>query len=142
MGKYDKILTISLLILETFYFLLIKALPENAAKYPMFVCILLIILTIMLGVKSFTVQKKYEEKLFANLQLKQFLFVIIVSGIYIFLIELLGFFVTTLIYLIVVMIGLKANVKLSAITSIGFCILIYLVFVVFLKVPVPSGFLI
>ena len=40
------------------------------------------------------------------------------------------------------MIGLKANVKLSALTSIGFCILIYLIFVVFLKVPVPSGFLV
>lgn len=142
MGKYDKVLTIGLLILETFYFILIKALPKNAAKYPMFVCTLLIILTIMLGIKSFTVKEKYEEKLFANLQLKQFLFIIVISGIYIFLIELLGFFVTTFVYLIIVMIGLKANVKLSALTSIGFCILIYLIFVVFLKVPVPSGFLV
>lgn len=40
------------------------------------------------------------------------------------------------------MIGLKADIKLSSVTSVGFCILIYLVFVVFLKVPVPSGFLI
>ncbi|MDU1909696.1 tripartite tricarboxylate transporter TctB family protein [Fusobacterium sp.] len=142
MGKYDKILTIGLLILETFYFVLIKRLPENAAKYPMFVCILLIVLTIMLGIRSFTSKEKYRGKLFADLQLKQFLFIIIISAIYIFLIELLGFFVTTFIYLMVAMIGLKANIKLSAITSIAFCILIYLVFVAFLKVPVPSGFLI
>ncbi len=141
MGKYDKILTIGLLILETFYFVLIKALPENAAKYPTFVCGLLV-LTVMLGIKSFTLKEKYEEKIFADLQLKQFLFIIVISAIYIFLIELLGFFVTTLVYLMLTMIGLKANIKLSAITSVGFCILIYLVFVAFLRVPVPSGFLI
>ena len=63
MGKYDKILTIGLLILETFYFVLIKALPENAAKYPTFVCGLLIILTVILGIKSFTLKEKYEGKL-------------------------------------------------------------------------------
>ena len=142
MGKYDKILTIGLLILETFYFVLIKSLPENAAKYPMFVCMLLLVLTIMLGIKSFTSKEKYEEKIFADLQLKQFLFIIVISAIYIFLIELLGFFVTTLVYLMLTMIGLKANIKLSAIASVGFCILIYLVFVAFLRVPVPSGFLI
>lgn len=142
MGKYDKILTIGLLILETFYFVLIKALPENAAKYPTFVCGLLIILTVILGIKSFTLKEKYEGKLFGDLQLKQFLFIIIISGIYIFLIEILGFFVTTFIYLLMAMIGLKADIKLSSVTSVGFCILIYLVFVVFLKVPVPSGFLI
>lgn len=62
MGKYDKILTIGLLILETFYFVLIKSLPENAAKYPMFVCILLLVLTIMLGIKVLHLKKNMKRK--------------------------------------------------------------------------------
>lgn len=142
MKKYDKILTVILLILDAIYFVLIKELPPKAAKYPMFVCVLLAILTIILGIQTFFTKEESNIEIFKEFKCKQFFFVIIISAIYIFVIDILGFFITTFIYLILCMVGLKAKILYSILTSIGFCILIYLVFVTFLKVPVPTGFLI
>ena len=142
MGKYDKILTIGLLVLNAIYYAMIKGLPPRAARYPMFVCLLLLVLTIILAIETFMNKKPYDKKLFEGFKPSQFFFIVVISAIYIILIDIAGFFVSTLIYLIVTMVGLKAKLLFSIITSICFCILIYLVFVTFLKVPVPTGFLI
>ena len=63
------------------------------------------------------------------------------SAVYVILIDIIGFFVTTAIYLFVTMVILKSNIKWSIVVSIVFPIFLYLVFVSFLKVPVPRGFL-
>lgn len=143
MIKYDRILTIGLIILEALYFCMIKSLPEKAAKYPLFVLALLIILTIVLGIKSFTTKiEKEKSEIFQGFQEKQFIFIVVLSAIYIFGIEKIGFFISSFVYLIVIMVGLKSNIKWAVISSIVFCLLIYSIFVVFLKVPVPNGILI
>lgn len=144
MKKYDKILTLGLFILEALYFLLIKQLPEKAARYPYFVLGLLFALTLLLAFNSFLGKSKEddEDNKFKDMKKGQFFFIIIVSAIYIFLIDIVGFFTTTFVYLLVVMLGLKNSVKWTIVTSIIFPIFIYLVFVTFLKVPVPKGFLI
>lgn len=143
MIKYDKILTIALFIIEILYFFMIKALPEKAAKYPFFVLGLMVVLTVILGIKSFLIKNNEEnKKVFDGFLLKQFLFIVVISAIYIFIIDILGFFTSTLIYLITIMFSLKTNKKIAIISSIIFCIIIYCVFVLFLKVPVPRGFLI
>lgn len=142
MGKYDKILSIALFIFEALYYAMIKALPEKAARYPMFVLFLLVALTLVLAVKSFIFEKTAEDaKPFADFKCKQFLFVVLLSAIYIFAIEWLGFFSATFIYLLATMFGLKTSIKWGIVGSLVFCIVIYLVFVVFLKVPVPQGIL-
>lgn len=142
MGKYDKILTVGLLVLDAIYFALIKQLPPKAAKYPMFICILLAVLVIILGIQTFMKKETTQKKLFEGFKMSQFLFVILVSAVYIGLIDLIGFFTTTFVYLILTMVGLKAKPIYSVLTSVGFCVLMYLVFVTFLRVPVPSGILI
>lgn len=144
MKKYDKILTIGLLIIEVFYFILIKQLPERAARYPYFVLGLLVFLTVILAIDAFFIKAKSEvkEEKFKDIKLGQFFFIILASAAYIALIEIVGFFSTTVVYLLVVMLGLKNSVKWSIITSIVFPIFIYLIFVSFLRVPVPRGFLI
>lgn len=63
MKKYDKILTLGLFILEAFYFLLIKQLPEKAAKYPYFVLGLLFALTLLLAFNSFLENQKKIMKI-------------------------------------------------------------------------------
>jgi len=63
------------------------------------------------------------------------------SAVYVILIDIIGFFVTTAIYLFVTMVALKSSVKWSIVVSILFPIFLYLIFVSFLKVPVPKGFL-
>lgn len=144
MKKYDKILTIALLMLEVFYFILIKQLPEKAARYPYFVLGLLTFLTFILAINSFFIKSQPDEddEKFKDIKIGQFLFIIFASMVYIIFIDIIGFFTTTFIYLLGVMLGLKNSVKWSIITSIIFPIFIYFVFVMFLRVPVPKGFLI
>lgn len=145
MRKYDKFLTIGLFVLEAFYFILIKQLPPKAARYPYFVLGLIVFLTALLAINTFIVKPKNEEKeekKSEGILYKQFFLVMGLSAIYIVLIDIIGFFVTTAIYLFVTMVGLKSNVKWSIVVSIVFPIFLYLIFVSFLKVPVPKGFLI
>ena len=146
MRKYDKFLTIGLFILEAFYFILIKQLPPKAARYPYFVLGLMVFLTLLLAINTFLIKPKpknteeEEDKFKGNLY-GQFFFVIVLSAVYVVLIDIIGFFVTTAIYLFVTMIVLKSNIKWNIVVSIVFPIFLYLVFVLFLKVPVPRGFL-
>ena len=144
MRKYDRFLTIGLFVLEAFYFFLIKQLPPKAARYPQFVLSLMLFLTILLAINTFIIKPKNveEEDKFKGNLFKQFFFVIAISVVYVILIDIIGFFVSTAIYLFVTMVALKSNVKWSIVVSILFPIFLYLVFVSFLKVPVPRGFLI
>ena len=146
MRKYNKFLTIGLFILEAFYFLLIKQLPPKAARYPYFVLGLMVFLTLLLAINTFLIKPKNTEENKEEDQFKgnlygQFFLVIALSAVYVILIDIIGFFVTTAIYLFVTMLALKSNIKWSIVVSILFPIFLYLIFVSFLKVPVPRGFL-
>ena len=146
MRKYDKFLTIGLFILEAFYFILIKQLPPKAARYPYFVLGLMVFLTLLLAINTFLIKPKNTEENKEEDQFKgnlygQFFLVIVLSAVYVILIDIIGFFVTTAIYLFVTMLALKSNIKWSIVVSILFPIFLYLIFVSFLKVPVPRGFL-
>ena len=146
MRKYDKFLTIGLFILEAFYFILIKQLPAKAARYPYFVLGLMVFLTLLLAINTFLIKPKNTEENKEEDQFKgnlygQFFLVIALSAVYVILIDIIGFFVTTAIYLFVTMVILKSNIKWNIVVSIVFPIFLYLVFVLFLKVPVPRGFL-
>lgn len=145
MKKYDKILTIGLFILEIIYFVLIKQLPERAARYPFFVLGLMVILTLLLAIETFVLKNtsnEEEEDKFKDIKLGQFFGIILISAAYVAIIDIVGFFISTAVYLFVVMVGLKSNLKWSIIVSVVFPIFLYLVFVLFLRVPVPRGFLI
>ena len=127
-------------------FLLIKQLPPKAARYPYFVLGLMIFLTLLLAINTFLIKPKNTEENKEEDQFKgnlygQFFLVIALSAIYVILIDIIGFFVTTAVYLFVTMLALKSNIKWSIIVSILFPIFLYLIFVSFLKVPVPRGFL-
>ena len=145
MRKYDKFLTIGLFILEAFYFLLIKQLPPKAARYPYFVLGLMVFLTLLLAINTFLIKPKNtedkEEDQFKGNLYGQFFLIMALSAVYVILIDIIGFFVTTAVYLFVTMLALKSNIKWSIVVSILFPIFLYLIFVSFLKVPVPRGFL-
>ena len=146
MRKYDKFLTIGLFILEAFYFILIKQLPAKAARYPYFVLGLMVFLTLLLAINTFIIKPKNaeedkEEDQFKGNLYGQFFLIMALSAIYVILIDIIGFFVTTAIYLFVTMVTLKSNIKWSIVVSILFPVFLYLIFVSFLKVPVPKGFL-
>ena len=106
----------------------------------------MVFLTLLLAINTFLIKPKNAEEEKGEDQFKgnlygQFFFVIVLSAVYVVLIDIIGFFVTTAIYLFVTMVILKSNIKWSIVVSIVFPIFLYLVFVSFLKVPVPKGFL-
>lgn len=140
MERYDRYLSIFMLFIAGLYYYFIIQLPAKAGSYPKFVLALLLLFTIVLGIKSFVSKKNDDKKnLFQGILPKQFLFIVITCLIYTAILNIFGFFVSTFIYLVVVMVGLKIKIKNACLVSCGFCAIIYLVFVIFLKVPVPSG---
>ncbi|MEG0070138.1 MAG: tripartite tricarboxylate transporter TctB family protein [Cetobacterium sp.] len=143
MERYDKYLSGFILFIAGIYYYFITQLPAKAGSYPKFVLTLLLFFTVILGIKSFISKKNDDKKkLFQGILPKQFLFIVITCLIYTAVLNIFGFFISTFIYLIVVMTGLKIKIKNACLVSCGFCVVIYLVFVIFLKVPVPSGILI
>ena len=132
--------------MEAFYFLLIKQLPPKAARYPYFVLGLMVFLTLLLAINTFLIKPKNSEEDKEEDQFKgnlygQFFLIMALSAVYVILIDIIGFFVTTAIYLFVTMVTLKSSIKWSIVVSILFPVFLYLIFVSFLKVPVPKGFL-
>lgn len=142
MVKYDKFLAVFLLLLSGCYYILIKGLPEKAASYPTFVLGLMLIFIFLQIGEGILKKEKNSENIFKHIELKQFSFIIVSAFIYILLMGILGFFVSTFLYLNLTMRGLKITLKKSLPVSLLFCFLIHGIFVVFLKVPVPKGFLI
>lgn len=148
MKKNDFYLAAGIMIICVLYLFATLQLPEKAAFYPIFVVSLLIIMDIMFIIETFLKYKKTSaaicegEKMFKDFEIKQFFFVLATSLVYIVLINILGFYVTTLIYLLLTLLGLGVKKHHSIIATIGFCIVVYLAFTVFLKVPLPTGFII
>ena len=107
---------------------------------------LMVFLTLLLAINTFLIKPKNSEEDKEEDQFKgnlygQFFLIMALSAVYVILIDIIGFFVTTAIYLFVTMVTLKSNIKWSIVVSILFPVFLYLIFVSFLKVPVPKGFL-
>lgn len=143
MRKLDLILSIVLISISGLVYLMISQLPKEASLYPIFVTTIFLILSIVLLFKTyFTNQEDEESSNFANMEIKQLLFVLVVSGIYIALINIIGYVISTVLYVFTILLGLKTSRKKSAFISLGFCLFVYALFKVLLKVPLPKGIII
>ena len=139
----DRVVSIAFMVIALIFFLNTMKLPENSQMYPRFMIGIMTFLAILIFIKSFfkAPEKEWKE-LFGHIQWKRFLFVFVISFVYIALINTLGFFTTTLLYLIISMVFLKGTVKTFIISIPSFMLVLYLVFRIFLKVPLPTGILI
>lgn len=144
MNKHDNILGIVLLIFTFIYIYLAQQLPQNIRLYPMVIAIIMIALTLIMLIQNFITKSANndDESIFEGFQAKQFFFILALSLAYIFVIKILGFYVSTFIYLITCLMGLRVKALHAVLTSVGFCIVIYGVFTMFLRVPLPKGFII
>lgn len=142
MKKLDLILGLILIAICGVFYFMISKLPSSATLYPIFVTTLLLVLTLIhIFITSF---KKEDEECtaFKDLELKQLLFVLGTSGLYIVLINIAGYITSTFIYVLTVLFGLKVSKKSSILISIGFSAFIYVLFKTLLRVPLPRGFII
>lgn len=143
MKKLDLILGGVLVAISLAFYLMISKLPTNATLYPIFVTSLLLGLTL---IHIFLTYRKKEDEgeseVFKNLELKQLLFVVGTSGLYVVMINIIGYITSTFIYVLGVLFGLKVSRKTSILVSIGFSAFIYILFKILLRVPLPKGFII
>lgn len=81
------------------------------------------------------------KEIFKGFQPRQFMFVIVACIAYMFLLHWLGFYLSGAIFLVIVMLYLQVRPLYIAITTVFLGGLIYAVFSMFLKVPLPRGVL-
>lgn len=120
-------------------------LPETAARLPQLLIVIIIILSIAMFIESVIKPKKMaasNNDFVQNIAVKRvFLFAVFIA-LYIFLIDTIGYFIVTPIFVIVAFIYLKAaKLKTVIFIAVGFTAFIYALFVMFLKIPVPMGLL-
>lgn len=142
MRRINLILSTTLIVIAGIIYYMISQLPSEATLYPIFVTSLFFILSIMLLIVTYFNKDDKEESSFKDIEVKQLLFILITSGLYVALINILGYIVATFLYILVTLLGLRIKKINSIIISIGFCLFIYVVFKVFLKVPLPKGIII
>ena len=146
--KKDDILSGCILIAISIYFLReSNSLPPSSlgipgsAFFPRLVCFAFVIFGGILIIRSF---KKGEAERKITLILKQDLIrvlaVILLCGIYIFSIPFLGFILTSILFIVLLMFIFQVK-RIGIIILWGFLVtlIIYFIFKILLKVPLPAG---
>lgn len=130
-----------------FFYVYSFDLSESSKSYPMFTIVLLFGLTTLYLIQMIIAAKKYGvesgvDKVFAGFLPKQFILSLVLTIAYFFLIKYLGFFTATTLFMIASFVYLKVPVLHSVIALVAMDLLIYLAFVLFLGVRLPTGLLI
>lgn len=108
--------------------------------FPKVIAVILFILSAMLFVGSI---KNKDKKSIYNPNIKYTFMVIFAFAVYIFLIDRIGYLISTVIFAFVVITILKSKSKiLNIIFAIAFPIALYLLFTYAFKVSLPTGLLI
>lgn len=140
MKKKDLALGFLVLIVSFIYFFMSSQLSPKAAIYPKFISMILGALSLLFIVKT-ALTKEVVEKASSEFQTKQFFFVFSMAFVYVATINILGYFTSTILFLIVTLFGLKTDKKRSVLTGIGFSIFVLVIFKLLLNVPLPQGFI-
>ncbi len=130
-----------------FFYVYSFDLSESSKSYPIFTIVLLFGLTTLYLIQMIIAAKKYGvesgvDKVFAGFLPKQFILSLVLTVVYFFLIKYLGFFTATTLFMIASFVYLKVPVLHSVIALVAMDLLIYLAFVLFLGVRLPTGLLI
>ncbi len=139
--KADNIVAIIFIVISALLIYEARTFPRRASfagGYVIFLALLLIIFSVLILISKDNKAESLEIK-----KLPKFLFLVLGTTLYIFLIPYIGFFTISFLYMIVVMkyFGVKGILPLiiSPLITLGF---IYYIFVIFLTIPIPQGFLI
>ena len=122
-----------------FFFFSSNSFPSESAAFPKVIALILMILSTILMIQTFRKKSVKERKVEETIP-KKTIFTVIVSIIYILMINIGGFLLMTPIYLFIIITGLGyRNKKIAIIISLATTIVIYSVFKIILGVPIPKG---
>ena len=148
MKKSDIILIAAVYAITAFFFVLVLQYPSDVRIYPIFIMVVLAVLTTMHLIEclvKFAREKKIENDmplLFEHFKAKQFFAVFAMLSTYVVLINILGFYISSLLFIAGTLIFFKIKPLYIVITTAVFLVLIYGGFSTFLHVPLPRGLLI
>jgi len=129
------------------FFVMTIRLPEAAQTYPLcLIAGLFFLNTLYIGkaVLIYHKEKTMEDDIgqaFGAFQPRQFFGSAALGILYMFLLWLAGFYISTILYMVAAMLYLRVPKLHIAITSCVMLGIIYAVFTLFLKVPLPVGLL-
>lgn len=147
MSKIIKHAIATLLVLAltmTFYIQSLKY-PPSAAKLPQILIVLISVLAVGMLIEAVLTERKAKKVAGEKPQkihaLRALVFGILI-GLYIILIEPIGYFIVTPLFVIAAMSYLRAvNFLKAVLIAIGFTVFVYALFIMFLKIPIPMGLL-
>lgn len=160
MWKRDRIVSIFMLVISAAAYFWSRSFSEMARIFPTYIIYVLLALSFMLLIKTFNkdnykhIEKKKDEETGEVKEIiekkevvtldkegkKRVLITIIATAVYIYLMNFLGFFVTTYLFLVILFSFLKVeNLKVKIFVPLFTLSFIYLIFRVFLVVPTPRG---
>lgn len=149
---YDVFVGAFLIVLSVCLFPMTLSFPDTAGIFPQFILVVLFILgiyTLFHGVKETKAERKLIEEgqevkqLFGWKENKLLMLGYVLIVAYILLIDVLGFFTSTTIFMVGYMFFLKMRKPLTLIlVTVGVDCFIYFLFVMQLKLSLPSGLLI
>lgn len=119
--------------------------PASAARLPQILIIVLGLLAIMMTVEAVKKQKaantaEQKEEKTEQINVKRVLVFGIMIVLYVFLLEMVGYFILTPVFTFAALMYLRAtNVVIALVLAIGFTAAIYSLFSLFLNVPIPLG---
>lgn len=125
----------------------IYLLPQEAQTYPNVLLLAIFVLTTLYAIKAIITWKREGHiqddmaHLFDGFLPKQFWCVVAGCFFYVVLLYTVGYYVASILYMVVALALLKVKAKYIAIVIVALLIVIYLVFSLFLKVPLPVGLL-
>lgn len=129
-----------------FFYVYSSGLSAGSKTYPLFTITLLFGLTTLYLIQMIIAARKFGvesgvDKVFAGFKALQFTLSLVLTIVYFFLVKYLGFFSATTIFMIASFVYLKVPLLHSVIALVAINLLIYLAFVLFLGVRLPSGIL-
>lgn len=130
-----------------FYFSL--GLPEAAYQLPRILIALIVLLSVGMVWESYSLNRKEEKETSAAAEKSAdgssirtpVVYALLIAG-YVFLLQPIGYFIMTPAFILASFFFLKsAKPAAAAVTAVGFTMFVYILFVLFLHLPIPMGLL-
>ena len=145
MKKSDIGVVIAFYAITAFFYAQTVKLKASIQTYPKFIEIVLFGLTtfyliqMIVNAKKHGVESRNED--FKDFQPAQFFGCLVFTILYLLAVNYIGFYVSTLVFLVVSLLYLKVKPLPTAIATVSILLLVYLAFTLFLKVKLPRGIL-
>ncbi|UMZ72819.1 tripartite tricarboxylate transporter TctB family protein [Natranaerofaba carboxydovora] len=136
----DRFVSIIGIIVVVILYLKMDAYTEEARVLPGALLIIAGILFLIMAFQSF-VLKSYTKEVFANLPVFKISLVVVTLFMYFFLIQKLGFYVSSWLFFMVITTWFNKDKSkvFSLVVGTLFILLLYFIFGMLLKVPLPRG---